>query len=169
MLGWLIGGIAALDLGIKSEIERQEADTFPRDLPWGKGWIRLHKNHNSGFPFGFLKERPELVKGIPAMVVSAAAGALGVLMLRKGRNTQKLGLALVIGGALSNLYDRVRRGYVVDYFTIRWKKLERVVFNLGDLFVFLGTLVFMLGELIDSLKELSSSSRQGSRPGRRRP
>ena len=30
-----------------------------------------------------------------------------------------------MGGALSNLYDRVMRGYVVDYFTIEWKSLKK--------------------------------------------
>ena len=55
MYGWLIGGLTALDLGIKQVIEDQEDETFPRDLPCAKGWIRLYKNHNSGFPFGVLK------------------------------------------------------------------------------------------------------------------
>lgn len=57
--GWIIGGLAALDLGVKSVVEGQEDDTFPRELPSAKGFIKLHKNHNSGFPFGFMKERPE--------------------------------------------------------------------------------------------------------------
>ena len=65
ILPWLTGGIAALDLFIKDEIEREGEEEFPRDLPGTKGLIRLHKSYNSGFPFGFLKERPELVKGIP--------------------------------------------------------------------------------------------------------
>ena len=69
------GGADNLDLGVKSVVEGQEDDTFPRDLPSAKGFIKLHKNHNSGFPFGFMKERPELVKGIPLMVISAMAGA----------------------------------------------------------------------------------------------
>ena len=75
ILPWLTGGIAALDLFIKDEIEREGEEEFPRDLPGTKGLIRLHKSYNSGCPFGFLKERPELVKGIPLAVTSAAAGA----------------------------------------------------------------------------------------------
>ena len=83
--GWIIGGLAALDLGVKSVVEGQEDDTFPRELPSAKGFIKLHKNHNSGFPFGFMKERPELVKGIPLMVISAMAGALAAMMQDKGK------------------------------------------------------------------------------------
>ena len=159
--GWIIGGLAALDLGVKSVVEGQEDDTFPRDLPSAKGFIKLHKNHNSGFPFGFMKERPELVKGIPLMVISAMAGALAAMMQDKGKTGEELGLALdsllglslVMGGALSNLYDRVVRGYVVDYFTIEWKSLKKVVFNLGDMFVFLGSAVFVLAQAVGSLED----------------
>ena len=63
-LPWLTGGIAALDLFIKDEIEREGTEEFPRDLPGTKGFIRIHKSYNPGFPFGFMKERPQLVKGI---------------------------------------------------------------------------------------------------------
>ena len=104
ILPWLTGGIAALDLFIKDEIEREGEEEFPRDLPGTKGLIRLHKSYNSGFPFGFLKERPELVKG-----------------------------------------------YVVDYFSIEFKRLKKVIFNLGDIFVFLGSLVFLIGELLEDI------------------
>ena len=133
ILPWLTGGIAALDLFIKDEIEREGEEEFPRDLPGTKGLIRLHKSYNSGFPFGFLKERPELVKGIPLAVTSAAAGAM------------------VLGGAISNLYDRLVKGYVVDYFSIEFKRLKKVIFNLGDIFVFLGSLVFLIGELLEDI------------------
>lgn len=150
--GWIIGGLAALDLGIKSVVENQEDDTFPRELPSSKGLIKLHKNHNAGFPFGFMKERPELVKGIPIMVVSALAGALCALLQDKGKTAQKAGIAMVIGGALSNLYDRVVRGYVVDYFTIEKDPLKKVVFNLGDMFVFLGSAVIVLEQAVKEMK-----------------
>lgn len=171
MIAWFIAGLAALDLGIKSEIERQEEDTFPRDLPCAGGRIRLHKSHNPGFPFGFLKEHPMVVRELPLMVVSGAAGALAVYMTRKGSLLQKLGLSLVIGGAVSNLYDRIRRGYVVDYFTIQWKRLKDVIFNLGDMFVFLGSLLFLIGEAASWILEekngkTASRIRQEKKPGR---
>lgn len=150
---WLIGGLTALDLGVKNEIEREEDNSFPRKLECSKGWITLHKHHNEGFPFGFLKERPDLVKGIPLAVTSAAAGAFSVFCLKKGNKGQKLGLSLVLAGAFSNLYDRLVRGYVVDYFTIEWKPLKDVIFNLGDLFVFLGAAIFTLSEAFSDCRE----------------
>lgn len=89
--GWIIGGLTALDLGIKSVVEGQEDGTFPRELPNSRGMIKLHKNHNSGFPFGFLKERPELVKVVPLMVISAMAGALCSLCREKERQHRSWG------------------------------------------------------------------------------
>ena len=153
MYGWLIGGLTALDLGIKQVIEDQEDETFPRDLPCANGRIMLYKNHNSGFPFGVLRQKPELVKGIPLMVVSALVGGLVALMERKDSTVEKIGLAVTIGGALSNLYDRIFRGYVVDYFSFQWKGLKKVVFNLGDMFIFFGAGMMLVLELIRAWKE----------------
>ena len=138
---------------IKKEIERQEDETFPRELPCAKGRIRIHKNHNAGFPFGVLKGDPDLVKGVPALTASAVLGALGMLLLRKGSSGQKLGLSIVLAGAASNLFDRLARGYVVDYFSIKVKKLEKVVFNLGDLFILLGAGLYMTVKLVGMIKE----------------
>ena len=44
---------------------------------------------------------------------------------KKGRVLEKTALTLVLAGGASNLYDRLKRGYVVDYFSIQWKKLKK--------------------------------------------
>lgn len=160
LYGWIIGGLAGLDLCVKSIIENQEADTFPRDLPSAKGLIKLHKNHNAGFPFGFMEDKPELVKGIPLLVISAMTGALGAFMAGKGKIFEKLGLSIALGGAISNLCDRVVRGYVVDYFSIEWRELRKVVFNLGDLFVFLGSAIFIIAQAAESLGEKNNTGKR---------
>lgn len=145
---FLIVAVVLLDLGLKDSIDEMKDEQFPKELEGSKGRILLYRNHNEGFPFGALKERPELVKMIPLAVVSAAAGVLCWILPKKGQLVEKLGLSMVIGGGLSNLYDRLFRGYVVDYFSIQWKKLKGVVFNLGDMFVFAGSLILLLRELL---------------------
>ena len=145
---FLIVAVVLLDLGLKDSIDEMKDEQFPKELEGSKGRILLYRNHNEGFPFGALKERPELVKMIPLAVVSAAAGVLCWILPKKGQFLEKLGLSMVIGGGLSNLYDRLFRGYVVDYFSIQWKKLKGVVFNLGDMFVFAGSLILLLKELL---------------------
>lgn len=131
--------LAATDLCLKYWIERQDDADFPRPVSLAKGTIVLHKHHNAGFPFGFLQKRKELVRTVPLVVTAALCGALAALMGERGQRGKKLGLAVVIGGSLSNLYDRYVRHYVVDYFSFPVKGLKRVIFNLGDLCVFLGT------------------------------
>ena len=61
--GWIIGGLAALDLGVKSVVEGQEDDTFPRDLPSAKGFIKLHKNHKQRFSLRFYEGKTGIGKG----------------------------------------------------------------------------------------------------------
>ena len=83
------------------------------------------QNHNPGFSFGFMKEYPKLVEMVPVCMLSAVAGAWAYVIGKKGRVLEKTALTLVLAGGASNLYDRLKRGYVVDYFSIQWKKLKK--------------------------------------------
>lgn len=146
----LLAGLFGLDFLLKERIEAQSPEEFPRDLEGTGGKIRLYRNHNHGFCFGFLKEKTELVKQIPLAMTSAAAGILAWLLTnKKSTLSERLGFTLVTAGGLSNLCDRLRRGYVVDYFSFQVKWLEKVVFNLGDLFLFAGSLLLILSELLE--------------------
>ena len=157
---WIVLALAGLDQGIKQNIEDQEDQTLPRDLPCAKGWIRLHKNHNAGFPFGVMKNRPQLVQTIPLMMTSALAGALAALSGRREGLAEKLGLAVALGGAVSNTWDRMVRGYVVDYFSINLGRLKKVIFNLGDVFILLGGGVLLLHEALESAAEWRKSRKK---------
>lgn len=149
MIGY--GVIAALlaagDQFLKFRVEAQDPESFPRPLEGTKGRILLYRNHNAGFPFGFLEKHGELVRTVPLAVTSMLAGALAAMSEKKGRTVRKLALATIIGGSASNLYDRYVRKYVVDYFSIQCGALKKVVFNLGDIFVFLGSAALLLAEL----------------------
>lgn len=153
----LIALIAAVDLCIKEEIEARDDSEFPRELSGTNGKITLHKSHNTGFPFEVLKTHPELVKGIPVVVISALSGILGFLIPRKGYWAEKLVLVLTLGGAFSNLYDRLRRNYVVDYFSINVGKLKKVIFNLGDICIFAGTALLVLTQVVSEVCEIGSA------------
>lgn len=149
----LIAVLACLDLCLKELIEERKNEEFSRDLEGSGGKIILHKSHNSGFPFGFLKEKPEVVKLVPVAAASAVFGALAYLMGKKGHLAEKTAFSLTVGGALSNIIDRYKRGYVVDYFSFNVKGLKKVIFNLGDLFVFAGMALALLAEAVQWVKE----------------
>lgn len=151
----LAAAVLLIDIGIKDTIEKEDPSLFPKTAEGTKGLLMLHRNHNEGLPFGALKEQRELVKQLPLAVVSAVSGIFVWLYPKKGYIPEKIGLSLIIGGGLSNLYDRMKRGYVVDYFSIQWKKLKKVVFNLGDICIFLGAVLLLAAELLGTAKDRS--------------
>ena len=148
----IAGLLASVDLLIKAKIEKEPQAHFPRPLPHTRGMITLQKFHNDGFPFGVLREYFSVVKAASLTVTLGVAGMLGYLIARKGYRLERAAMVLVLGGALSNLYDRFVRNYVVDYFTIEAGKLKKVIFNLGDIFVFIGSALFLLASGIEDLR-----------------
>lgn len=66
-----------------------------------------------------------------------------------GSGLLKWGLTVMLGGAYSNTYDRIRRKYVVDYvsFNVPFKKLRQVVFNISDFCIMIGALLGVLSEI----------------------
>lgn len=148
----LILGLFGLDICVKEKIEEQDPSEFPRDMEGTKGKIKLYQNHNNGFSFGFLKEREELVRMVPLVFTSGLAGIFCWLLPKKGEFLEKTGISLALAGALSNLYDRFARGYVVDYFSVQVGVLKKVVFNLADLCIMAGAVLIVISEGIPSFK-----------------
>lgn len=94
---------------------------------------------NRGAAFGMLQNNQTIF-----VVVAAIASCYGLYYLhtKKVNNLGKIGILLVISGAIGNLIDRVRLGYVIDYldFHIIWN----YVFNLADCFVVVGTILLCI-------------------------
>lgn len=59
-------------------------------------------------------------------------------------------LFMVLGGAISNLIDRIFRGFVIDFFYIEFSHFP--VFNIADIFIILGILLFTLYYIISIIK-----------------
>ena len=135
----LIALVAGGDQWLKYKVEAQDGETFPRPLEKAKGKIWIYRNHNEGFPFGFMEKHKELVRLVALILTSILAGGLMEMQREKGRILEKTATSLVIGGSLSNLYDRYVRNYVVDYFSLRFGPLKEVVFNLGDICILVGS------------------------------
>ncbi len=155
--------IAGADQAAKTRIEQMKKETFPQPLEKTGGKIILYRNHNAGFPFGVCQEQQQLVRMLPLVVTSMLAGNLIYLQKRKERPVYRLGLAMAIGGSLSNIYDRMIRHYVVDYFSFSLGFLKKVVFNLGDLFVFAGFAIMAVQEVLEEIQGVKSSKIRGKR------
>lgn len=137
-----------LDLVLKNSIEALPDSAFPRTVPGTGEKVNLQKVHNSGFPMGTLSSRPELVRGFPLFVLTLLSGRYYLLSWKKGRLAEKIGLAAVIGGGFSNVFDRCFRGFVVDYINVKAGPLEKIVFNLGDAMIGTGGFLIAGSELL---------------------
>ncbi len=136
----IAAAVFALDFFVKRKMDRELAPGEEREIL--KGRIILRKYYNKGAMLNFLEKWPRLVQ----IFCGAALIAISILFLfllrEKGSRSLKLGMAMIIGGGASNLCDRLTKGHVVDYFSFksRFQRLQRVIFNLSDLFIFLGAI-----------------------------
>ncbi len=115
-----------------------------------KGRIILRKHYNEGAFLNFLDKKKELLKTISVVLLGLVSLLFILVLPRKGKKLFKLGLSFTLGGAISNVADRLQRGYVVDYFTINHKKLRSIIFNLADIAIFLGAALMFLSSLFST-------------------
>ena len=110
------------------------------------GRLVLRRVYNRGAAFNLLEKSPQFVTKLSAWLGAVLLVRDVFLMRKKGHTAEKTGMMLLTGGALSNLYDRIMRGKVVDYLAVksRWKRLSRLTFNLGDVCIAAGALLAAL-------------------------
>ena len=138
-------GVFLLDSGVKNYIEQNFRLGEKRDILKGK--ITIKKEYNSGFCMNLMDDNREFVKKVSAVIFGFVA-LLFILMLPRKRNClRKLALALCVGGAASNLRDRLRNEKVLDYFSFNIKPIKHIVFNMADLFIMIGSLIMFASAL----------------------
>ena len=94
------------------------------------------------------QKRPEIIKWISVALTFAAAVLFVCSFGLAGKGLMKSGLSLLLGGAFSNTYDRLKRGYVVDYFRLNVpvRRIRNLIFNASDFCIIIGALLIVLGE-----------------------
>lgn len=107
-----------------------------------RGNIIIERYHNKGAMLNFMENDVKVVKTVSALLLGIICIVFGALLPKKGKHLMKLAIALILGGALSNVYDRFTRGYVVDYFSFKW--LKKIVFNISDICIFAGSAIIAL-------------------------
>ena len=133
--------VIAVDLYTKHLI--QQAFVFG-DLRPVTSFFDLVRYHNQGSAFGFLNDAGGWQKwffnaiGIVASIV--------IIYLLKKHTSEKLfclGLALVLGGAIGNLYDRITLGYVVDFLNFHINNYYWPAFNVADSAICVGVALLL--------------------------
>ncbi|OYY77436.1 MAG: signal peptidase II [Sphingomonas sp. 28-62-20] len=111
--------------------------------------FRLRFVANIGVSLGLLNASSDAGRwGLVALTGVIAAGVL-VWMVRERNRQDQFALGLVLGGALGNILDRIRLGYVVDYADLHFGEWSPfLVFNLADSAITIGVLVLLVRAIL---------------------
>lgn len=144
----IIPAVFFAELRIKNRVERYitiNGKEGGKSLLGGR--LLLRRYHNRGAMLGLGRGRGQVVTALAVMMTALTLPAFVLSLGRRGNVLLRVGLALLLGGAFSNTYDRLRRKYVVDYlsFGVRWEHLRSIVFNISDFCIILGALLATLG------------------------
>ncbi|MEQ1602373.1 MAG: lipoprotein signal peptidase [Methylophilaceae bacterium] len=145
--GWLAlsGVVMALDIYSKHLV--QQALLYGEQRPV-TSFFNLVLFHNEGAAFSFLAGAGGWQR-IFFSAIALVAAVIIVDLLRKHAEQKvfSLGLALILGGALGNLYDRVSLGYVVDFLFFHYETFYWPAFNVADSAIVGGVMLLLWDSL----------------------
>ncbi|MBD5493402.1 MAG: signal peptidase II [Lachnospiraceae bacterium] len=133
------------DMAIKNWVERECTEGEERKI--GKGLLLLRKHHNKGAFLNTGDGKSTIVALLSIVLTLAMTVVFLVTFSFRGSRLLKTGLAMLLGGAYSNTYDRIHRRYVVDYvsFPVKNEAVRRIIFNISDFCIMIGALCMVLG------------------------
>ena len=111
--------------------------------------VRFVANH--GVSLGLLHADNETMRWALVALTGAIAAGVAVWMMRERNPLDRIALGMVLGGALGNILDRVRLGYVVDFCDLHvgeWRPF--LVFNVADAAITIGVLLLLARALLGS-------------------
>lgn len=103
-------------------------------IPVIEGFWNWYRTYNTGAAFSFLSDAGGWQKYVFVVLAVAISGLLGwwLKQTRRGDWKSALPYALVIGGALGNVIDRLLHGHVVDFIQWHWRDHYWPAFNVAD-------------------------------------
>jgi signal peptidase II len=146
---WLSVAVIALDQWTKALVAERfdELDRYVL-LPM----LELMRLHNEGAAFSFLDDAGGWQRWLfISLGVGVSAGILFWLrrLPAKGQALLAAGLALILGGALGNVVDRVLLGYVIDFIRVHYREHYFPAFNVADSAITIGAALVILDNLLE--------------------
>lgn len=132
-------------------------------VPVIAGWLRIVHSENPGAAFGVLAEGNPFLRSAVLIGVSAAVLVFVALALW-GRGSAfhtpltRIGLSLILGGAIGNLYDRVLYGAVTDFIEVYRGAWSFPAFNVADSAITVGAVLLMIDLLRPRRKHLEGEA-----------
>ncbi|MGY2575308.1 signal peptidase II [Vibrio sp. C8] len=150
---WLALLVFVADIGIKLVVMNS----------MGYGWenrieilpfFNLLYVHNYGAAFSFLSDQAGWQRWFFTAIAFVVTGLLAFWMRRLPASDKwnNIAYALIIGGAVGNVFDRVVHGFVVDYLDFYWGNYHWPAFNLADSAICIGAAMIILDSFRSSKK-----------------
>src|SRR5438105_11463782 len=148
--GLLFLGLAALVVVVDQIAKRVAEDRLrnERSVPVIDDLLRLTYVQNRGAAFGLLQDQTTFFVFVGLLVIGVIAASYRYLP-RSGFRLH-LALGLQLGGAIGNLLDRIRQGYVVDFVDFGYRSNWWPVFNVADSAIVVGVALLALNALSPS-------------------
>lgn len=147
---WLGGVVLVLDQLTKWQVE-QHLSLYERIeiLPF----FNLTLAYNPGAAFSMLADAGGWQRWFFTMVAVIAILVMLVWLLRlRGERILAAGLALIVGGALGNLVDRLLHGHVVDFLDFHWAGWHFPAFNMADTAISLGAACLIIDMFLEGAR-----------------
>jgi signal peptidase II len=153
----LAGLICAADLGSKALVVKHLA--YGQQIELMRSLNLVHAV-NEGAAFGLLATAGGWQRYL-FIAIAVLASAFLIHMIRKPAigSVERLGLAMILGGAVGNLADRTVRMGVVDWIDLYAGVYHWPAFNIADIGITLGAAVLILNELFRASKKVPTSDR----------
>lgn len=105
----------------------------------------LTRVHNYGISLGLLTAASDSARWLLVGMTAAIAGVVAYWLTREEQPADRLALGMILGGALGNIVDRVRLGYVLDFADLHIGDFRPfLVFNVADASISIGVVILIL-------------------------
>lgn len=138
----IVAGIVAADGCIKNYMEQRGKQA---NKTYGK--ISIKHCQNKGAMYSLGQNRPDLVRKASVVINGGVAYKWMIARGKKKNGMEHIGYSMLLGGGISNLWDRWKRGYVVDYLHVNVAYIKKLIFNLSDVCIMFGGILVVLSQL----------------------
>jgi len=146
-LSWLWLSVLVFVLDQASKFYFEDALSLYQQIEVIPGYFSWTLAYNTGAAFSFLADSSGWQRWLFALIAVGVSGVLVVWLkrLKVDETWLAIALALVLGGALGNLYDRVAYGHVIDFILVHWQsRWYFPAFNLADSAITVGAIMLAL-------------------------
>lgn len=146
-LGWLVLSLLVLVIDQVSKAHFEGSLEMFQQIVVIPDYFSWTLAYNTGAAFSFLADGGGWQRWLFALIAVVVSAVLVVWLKRLGSDDTWLAiaLALVLGGALGNLYDRIALGHVIDFILVHWQNRHYFpAFNFADSAITVGAIMLAL-------------------------